>query len=68
METAGREEVGWTSEPGDSNSDPSVVQAVASRFTDYAIPAPTELRRKVISIAPTGSSLAVHLVSSQYTA
>jgi hypothetical protein len=26
--------------PGDSNSDPLVVQPVASRYTDYVIPAP----------------------------
>jgi hypothetical protein len=26
----------------DSKSDPSVVQSVASRYTDYAIPAPAE--------------------------
>jgi hypothetical protein len=47
------EEVGWTPEPvwktwrreitwpyRDSNSDPLVAQPVASRYTDYAIPAP----------------------------
>jgi hypothetical protein len=46
-------EIGWTSEPvwaiwrgenpwpyRDSNSDPSVVQPVASRYTEYAIPDP----------------------------
>jgi hypothetical protein len=27
----------------DSNSDPSVVQPVASRYTDYAIPAPNDV-------------------------
>jgi hypothetical protein len=49
-------EVGWTAEPvwtiwrgenslpyRDSNSDPSVVQPVASHYTDYAIPGPTSL-------------------------
>jgi hypothetical protein len=27
----------------DSYSDPSVIQAVASRYTDYAIPAPPKI-------------------------
>jgi hypothetical protein len=53
-------EVGWTSEPvwkiwrrenycpyRDSNSDPSVVQPVASRYTDYVIPAPSVIPYEV---------------------
>jgi hypothetical protein len=56
----------WTSEPvwtiwrrenswpdRDSNSDPSVVQPVASRYTDYAIPAPDpRIKRTKIICAP----------------
>jgi hypothetical protein len=51
------QEVGWTAEPiwtkwrrenpwpyRDSNSDPSVVQPVTSRYTDCAIPAPNIIK------------------------
>jgi hypothetical protein len=34
----------------DSNSEPSVIQPVASRYIDYAIPAPIEWVRRDISL------------------
>jgi hypothetical protein len=33
----------------DSNSDPSVVQPAASRYTDYAIPVPLEVVRIILN-------------------
>jgi hypothetical protein len=57
-----RQEAGWAAEPvwttwgrensspyRDSNSDPSVVQPVSSRYSDYAIPAPAKgLNKKIM--------------------
>jgi hypothetical protein len=39
----------------DSNSDPSIVQPIASRYTDYAIPAPERTTSNIESLGKTGS-------------